>query len=205
MVQLLCSQSMCVLKMRERLNNLRFGLAASLYNRAMLQLSNSLLNKQVMSLRTGTPIAVVTSPIINPDNLKIEGFYCQDRFNKQELVLLYQDIRDTLPQGFVVNDHDVLVDPEELVRLKDVIALDFELKGKQVVTSGKQKIGKVSDYATETETMYIQKIYVSQSLVKSFSGGSLSIDRTQVQEITPWLIVINDLLETSRSPAAATA
>ena len=171
----------------------------------MLQLSNSLLNKQVMSLRTGSPIASITGPIINPDNLKIEGFYCQDKFSKQELVLLYQDIRDMLPQGFVVNDHDVLVEAEELVRLKDVIALNFELTGKQVVTVDKQKVGKVSDYATETETMFIQKIYVSQSLVKSFTGGSLSIDRTQVQEITPRKIIINDLLDTRRSPAAATA
>ncbi|MFO0781819.1 MAG: hypothetical protein U0524_02910 [Candidatus Saccharimonadales bacterium] len=171
----------------------------------MLQLSNSLLNKQVMSLRTGSPIASIIGPIINPDNLKIEGFYCQDTFSKQELVLLYQDIRDMLPQGFVVNDHDVLVEAEELVRLKDVIALNFELTGKQVVTVDKQKVGKVSDYATETETMFIQKIYVSQSLVKSFTGGSLSIDRTQVQEITPRKIIINDLLDTRRSPAAATA
>jgi len=158
-----------------------------------------------MSLRTGSPIASITGPIINPDNLKIEGFYCQDTFSKQELVLLYQDIRDMLPQGFVVNDHDVLVEAEELVRLKDVIALNFELTGKQVVTVDKQKVGKVSDYATETETMFIQKIYVSQSLVKSFTGGSLSIDRTQVQEITPRKIIINDLLDTRRSPAAATA
>lgn len=158
-----------------------------------------------MSLRTGSPIASIIGPIINPDNLKIEGFYCQDKFSKQELVLLYQDIRDMLPQGFVVNDHDVLVEAEELVRLKDVIALNFELTGKQVVTVDKQKVGKVSDYATETETMFIQKIYVSQSLVKSFTGGSLSIDRTQVQEITPRKIIINDLLDTRRSPAAATA
>ena len=158
-----------------------------------------------MSLRTGSPIASIIGPIINPDNLKIEGFYCQDTFSKQELVLLYQDIRDMLPQGFVVNDHDVLVEAEELVRLKDVIALNFELTGKQVDTVDKQKVGKVSEYATETETMFIQKIYVSQSLVKSFTGGSLSIDRTQVQEITPRKIIINDLLDTRRSPAAATA
>ena len=158
-----------------------------------------------MSLRTGTPVATIIGPIINPDNLKIEGFYCEDRFDKKELILLYQDIRDILPQGYVINDHDVLVEPDELVRLKDVLALNFELNGKQVVTLGKQKIGKVSDYATEAETMFVQKIYVAQSLMKSFTGGSLSIDRTQVQEITPSQIIINDLLETAPASAAATA
>ena len=169
----------------------------------MLQLSSSLLNKSVLSLRTGTPIATVTSAIINPNNLKIEGFYCLDRFSKEELVLLYQDIRDVMPQGFVVNDHDVLAEPEELVRLKDVMQLGFELVGKQVVTTSKQKVGKVSDYAAETETMYIQKIYVAQSILKSLTGGSLSIDRTQINEITPRRVIINEL--TKSAPAAATA
>ena len=75
--------------------------------------------------------------------------------------------------------------------------------GKQVVTISKVKVGKVSDYATETETMFIQKIYVSQSILKSFTGGSLSVDRTQVNEITPNRIIINDLLK--GAPAAAPA
>lgn len=154
-----------------------------------------------MSLRTGGAIASIISPILNPDNLKIEGFYCEDRYDKKQLVLLFQDIREVLPQGYVVNDHDVLVEPDELIRLKDVLALDFELIGKQVVTVSKQKVGKVSDYAAETETMMIQKVYVAQSVFKSFTGGSLSVDRNQIQEITPRRIIISDLL--GRAPAAA--
>lgn len=170
----------------------------------MLKLSASLLaNKSVLSLRVGSPIASITSPIINPNNLKIEGFYCQDRFNKQELVLLCQDIRDMLPQGYVVNDHDVLVEPGELVRLKQVLELNFELIGKPVFTMSKERVGKVSDYATETETMYIQKIYASQSVLKSLAGGSLSIDRSQINEITASRIIINDLLK--GTPATAPA
>ena len=171
----------------------------------MLQLSNNLFNKSVLSLRTGSVIATVIGPIINPDNLKIEGFYCEDRFDKSQLVLLYQDIRDLLPKGFVVNDHDVLVEAEDLVRLKDVLALNFQLIGKQVVTVDKEKVGKVNDYAVETETMYIQKIYVSQSILKSLTGGSLSIDRNQVNEITPKKVIINELTKKSPATAPATA
>lgn len=171
----------------------------------MLQLSQSLLNKSVVSLRTGAPVAAIVGPIINPNNMKIEGFYCQDRFDKKLLVLLYQDIREILPRAFVVNDHDVLCEPKELIRLREIIDLNYDIIGKQVVTVSKQKIGKVSDYATETETMFIQKIYVAQSILKSFTGGSLIVDRTQVNEITPTKIIINDLLETSSLIATATA
>jgi sporulation protein YlmC with PRC-barrel domain len=167
----------------------------------MLQLSESLLNRPVMSLRTGQPVATAIAPIINPNNLKIEGFYCVDSFDKQHLVLLYQDIRDIIAQGFVVDDHDVLTPPEELVRLKEIMDIDFKLIGKPVVTTSKEHVGKVSDYATEIETMYIQKLYVSQNMFKSLTGGNLGVDRNQINEITDKKIIINELLK--GTPAAA--
>ncbi len=169
----------------------------------MLQLSSAFNNKAVMSLRTGSPVAYVGRPIFNPNNLKIEGFYCEDIFNKSQLVLLYQDIREMLPQGFVVDDIDTLVLPSELVRLKDIMELNFELLGKPVETQSKEKVGKVNDYAVEIESMFVQKLYVTQSVLKSLTGGQLSVDRNNIIEITNRRIVITDLLKTA--PATATA
>jgi uncharacterized protein YrrD len=171
----------------------------------MLQLSAAIINRPVMSLRTGTQVATAVTPVINPDNLKIEGFYCTDKFENKELILLYQDIRDIIPQGIVIDDHDVLVEEEELVRLKKVLELQFELIGKPIETTAKEKVGKVGDFAVETTTMTIQKIYANQSLLKSFTGGSLSIDRSQIVEITPKRIIINELLKTAPAAAASVA
>ncbi|CAN5412821.1 hypothetical protein BH09PAT4_BH09PAT4_01950 [soil metagenome] len=168
----------------------------------MLQLSNFFVNRSVLSLRAGGPVATVTVPIINPDNLKIEGFYCNTSQNKQ-LVLLCQDIREFLPDGFVIDDVERLAEPGDLVRLKNVLDLNFELIGKQVQTVDKQKVGKVSDYAVDVSSMYIQKIYSTQSIFKSFTGGSLSIDRTQIHEITPKRVIITDLHAKSAVPATA--
>ncbi|MGH7240848.1 MAG: hypothetical protein ACREGB_00965, partial [Candidatus Saccharimonadales bacterium] len=159
----------------------------------------------VMSLRTGAQVATAVTPILNPDNLKIEGFYCNDRFENKELILLCQDIRDVLPQGFVIDDHDVLADASELVRLKKVLELEYELIGKPVETVNKDKVGKISDFAVETTTMTIQKLYASQSILKSFTGGSLSIDRSQIVEITNKRVVINELLKRAPATAASVA
>jgi sporulation protein YlmC with PRC-barrel domain len=158
-----------------------------------------------MSLRNGQQVATTTTPIINPNNLKIEGFYCDDRFEKITLVLLYQDIRDIISQGFVVDDHDVLTSPEELVRLKEVMDINFSLVGKPVVTTSGQHVGKVSDFSTELETMYIQKLYVSRSMLKSLGGGNLGVDRSQINEITDKKIIINELLKTAPASAGAIA
>lgn len=169
----------------------------------MLQLSAMILNRPVLSLRTGTPIGTTTGAIINPNNLKIEGFYCQVPDKKQFMVLVDQDIRDVIPQGIVVNDADVLADPSDLVRLQKTMKLNFELIGKKVVTVDKERIGKVSDFAVETSSMFIKKIYVSQSILKSFTGGNLGVDRTQIVEITDKKVVIRELAQ--KVPARATA
>lgn len=171
----------------------------------MLKLSETLFNQPVMSLRTGQAIGKTTGILVNPDNLKIEGFFCEDKFSKDELVLLYQDIRDVIAQGFIVNDHDVLMHPRDLVRLKDIIDLDFQLLGKPVITTSKKRLGKVIDFATEIETMYVQKLYVSQGLLKGMTGGSLGIDRNQINEITNKKIIVNDPLEKGAVRAGAVA
>jgi len=171
----------------------------------MLKLSGAILGKPVLSLRTGRTVATITGVIINPNNLKIEGLYCTDSYDRSELVLLYQDIRDVLPQGFVINDHDVLAHPKDLVRLKEYIDLKFEVRGKRVVTVSHRRLGKVADYAVEIETMYIQKLYVTQGFIKSLAGGNLGIDRSQVNEITDSKIIVFDPLDKATIRATATA
>jgi len=158
-----------------------------------------------MSLRTGTAVATTISAIFNPNNLKIEGFYVQDSFDsKKKLILLCQDIREIIPQGIVINDHEVLGESDELVRLKEVLEIGFELIGMPVQTEGKSKLGKVNDYATDTSSMFVQKIYVSQSIMKSFSGGALSVDRSQIVEISSSKIIVKDLLQTEKANFRAT-
>lgn len=163
------------------------------------------MNQTVMSLRTGGQVATATEPIINPNNLKVEGFYCDDRFEKKQLILLTQDIRDRVERGFVVNDHEVLVDPEDLVRLEKVLKLQFTLIGKPVVTVNKQRLGKVNDYAVDDSAMYVQKIYVGQSILKNFTGGNLSIDRSQIVEITDRKIVVQEPLKEVKNAVPAGA
>lgn len=170
----------------------------------MLQLSKTLHDVPVMSLRTGGQVATASRPIIDPNTLKIVGWHCLDSIQKKhQLILLSQDIRDFIAQGLVVNDHDVLAEPQDLIRLKDLLKLNFELLGKPVYSDTKRHLGKVSDYATEAETLYIQKLYLSQSLIKSFSGGGLSVDRNQILEITSRKIVINEPLQPTKAEAAS--
>jgi uncharacterized protein YrrD len=171
----------------------------------MLLLSESVINKPVLSLRTGGIIALIETAIVNPKNLKLEGFYCQDRLSKNKLVLLYQDIRNVVGQGIIVNDYDVLSSPDILVRLQDVLELKFDLFNKPVFTVQKERVGKVKDFAFDSDTFFIQKLYVGKSLIKAFGSGQLSIDRTQVIEVTTDKIIVQDLLKKQSTRATVPA
>lgn len=170
----------------------------------MLQLSGMIINRPVFSLRTGTQVATTLNPIINPNNLKIEGFYCKAS-GRQRKILVTQDIRDVLPQGMVINDEDVLAETGDLIRLKEIMDINFELIGKQVQTVSRHKLGKISDYATETQSMIIKKLYVAQPIYKNLRGGDLSIDRTHIVEITNKKIVVRDIDAKVPAPAGVMA
>ncbi len=169
----------------------------------MLLLSKSLIDQPVLSLRTGRQVAHTYSAIINPNNLKIEGFFCTDSLNKKlVLILLTQDIREVIGAGLVVNDHDVLAHPDDLVRLKKTIDINYELKNKPVFNEQKKRLGKINDYACDSTSLYVKKLYVGQSLLKNFTTGSLSVDRSQIVEVTNRKIVIRDPLQPTKITTA---
>lgn len=172
----------------------------------MLKLSSALINQPVLSLRTGRPVGLAIGPIIDPNNLSIAGLYCQDPHKpKHPLVLLAQDVREWIPQGFAVNDYDVLTEPDELVRLKKVMDMEFTLIGKPVYTQSKRRIGKVNDYSVDASSFQVQKLYVGQSIFKNLTGAALLVDRNQIIEITSKRIIIRDPLQGVRQPAPSAA
>lgn len=175
----------------------------------MFKLSQNIIDLPIMSLRTGGKVGTAQQPIIDPHKFKIEGWHCHDIFSGERLILPSAEVRELVPQGLAVNDHDAMTDPDDIIRLKDIIDIDFQLIGKQVITNHKRRIGKVTDYAIDPDTMKIEKIYVSRPLYKSLTDGQLVIDRTQIIEITDKKIVVrdSDIKIESRgiSPAPASA
>lgn len=156
----------------------------------MLMLSKSLLNRPVVSLRSGGQIAVAEEPVINPHNLKILGWWCEAA-SGQAQVLLAEDVRDVTADGLAVNDEEDLSSPDDLVRHKEILDIRFQLIDKPVRTK-RRKLGKVSDYSYN-DGMFVQKLYVVKPLRKVFTTeDTLIIDRTQILEVTDHYILVRD-------------
>ena len=169
----------------------------------MLRFSDVYHNRDVLSLRVGTSVGHAYMPILNPNNLKIEGWYATEKGGREEMILPVAEIRDVLKNGLVVDDHEALTHVEDLIRLKDIIDLRFELIGKSVKTDEKRRLGKISDYAVDDQTMMVQKLYVSRGAVKSLTKQDLIIDRNQIVEINNKQVIVRDT--TIRSTSGMTA
>ncbi len=173
----------------------------------MLRFSEYYTDKDIMSLRVGAPIGHAYAPIINPANLRIEGWFATETRNKEEMVLPATEIREIVARGFIVNDHDAITHPEDLVRMENLLHMRFEVIGKTVKTDQKHRLGKVVNYTVNDQNMLIQKLYVSRGAVRGLTKQDLVVDRNQIVEINNKAIIVRDtsVRVGAGSPAAAAA
>jgi len=155
----------------------------------MLYLSSRFHDLALLSLRNGGRIGTVISPIINPHNLHIDGFYCKLQNSSNEGVLLDIAVRDISARGLIINDPSDVSSPDELVRLAPVLAIGYELAGKHVIAN-KKKLGKIVDYAIDTTGLYVQKLYVQPPIWQTLSQHQLTFDRSTIIEITDKSVIV---------------
>lgn len=152
----------------------------------MLITQSQLSSIPILSLHTGEVLSYTAQPIIDPRQLKIVAFYCSGPAISGSAVLHVSDIREFSNMGFIIDSVDNLMDlSEDLVRLQEVINLNFNLVGKQVRDTHKKKLGAVQGYSIDDRSFYIIKLNVKQTFWQSLIHSGLLIDRTQITEITP--------------------
>lgn len=140
-------------------------------------------------------------PLIDPQNLKIEAWFAESKFENGLLLLPSREIREISRNGIAVNDREAITPAEDLVRMAPLIKLDFQLLGKKVYTEDKVLLGKVVDYATDLESYFIQRLFVSPTGLRQLSGKQLIISRVQIIEITDKRIVVKDTEVTVPAPS----
>ncbi len=157
----------------------------------MLVLDSALKNIPIMSLQSGGALGSTAEPIIDPRKLQIVAFYVNGQRIKEASVIHTSDIRELGPLGFIVDSaQSIMPLDDQLIRLQEVVKLKFSLIGKQVIDDTKRKIGKVSEYTVESEGFFVQKIHVTQSLLKNFSNSNVIIHRSQIIELTDNVIIV---------------
>jgi uncharacterized protein YrrD len=158
----------------------------------MLRMIEEFKDVVVLSIRTGDVAGKVTAEIVNPDGLSIAGFYVKPLRQSKDKILVVGDVREIGLGGLIIDDEEKLMDIEDLIRMQELIRIDYQVVGKKVYTESGNKLGKVQDFAVDDLTWDIQKIYPSRSIFKDLKSTGAVIDRVQITEVTDKKIIVKD-------------
>lgn len=104
----------------------------------MLLPGSRLLNTPVMGLQTGGELARTSQAIIDPDTLEIVAYKVEGSLlDTQPSLLRIADIREFSNIGFIIDSSDEFVAPDDIIKLKKIYDLGFELEGKAVIDEKK--------------------------------------------------------------------
>ena len=160
----------------------------------MLVTNSKLIGTTILSVQAGGPIASITSPIIDPDNLKIIAFELEGPAAPKNgaNILDVSSIREYSNLGMVVDDADEFVTADDVIKISDVLALNFNLIDLKVKTRKGTKLGHIQDFTVNPVDFIIQQIIVKRPPVKAFLDPELTISRREIIEVTDYEVVVKD-------------
>src|SRR6478735_2251568 len=100
----------------------------------MLIAGSRFLNAPVMGLQTGGELARTSREIIDPATLEIIAFELEGPLLTEHPSLLrIADVREFSDMGIIVDSSEEFVSLDDVIKLRDIYDLGFELIGKQVI------------------------------------------------------------------------
>ena len=144
-----------------------------------------------MGLQTGTKLAHTATPLIDPANLKIMAYAVDGPLlSEHPSFIRMADVRELSDIGMIVDSSDEFVGLDDVIKLKQLHDLNFNLVGMTVIDESNRKLGKVSDYSLDSHSFIIQQLNVSRGIIKSLTDTGVLIHRSQIIEINDKNIVV---------------
>ncbi len=170
----------------------------------MLVYASKLIGAPILSMQSAGPIGVITDLVVDPNTLKILAFRIKGPLVKTANILDVKSVREYSKYGCVVDSIDELVEKGDIIKVSEIIDLNFDLNGLKVETKKKTKLGHVIDFTVTSEDFNVKQIIVKRPLVKSFLDSELIIPRSEITEVTDYKIIVKDEEKTIKEKAETT-
>lgn len=170
----------------------------------MLVYASKLIGAPILSMQSAGPIGVITDLVVDPNTLKILAFRIKGPLVKTANILDVKSVREYSKYGLVVDSIDELVEKGDIIKVSEIIDLNFDLNGLKVETKKKTKLGHVIDFTVTSEDFNVKQIIVKRPLVKSFLDSELIIPRSEITEVTDYKIIVKDEEKTIKEKAETT-
>ena len=122
--------------------------------------------------------------------------------NASNCILDANSIREYSHLGIIIDSIEELVSTDDVIKIKKILDLNFNLIGLKVETKKGTKLGHVSDFTVTPEDFLIKQIIVKRPTLKAFIDPELTIPRTEIVEITDYKIIVRDEEKTIKARAS---
>lgn len=168
----------------------------------MLVYHSRLVGTTVYSVQSGGPIGQINSVIVDPNNLQIIAFQLTGPLvNRNSNILDVTSVREYSNYGIVIDTPDELVSPSDVIKIEQILSLNFELLSLKVETKKGSKLGQVIDFTIDSDSFLVQQIIVKRPVIKRFVDPELVISRKEIVEITDYKIIVKDEEKTLKARA----
>ena len=157
----------------------------------------------ILSLQVGGAIAWTSTPIIEPETLKIVAFRTRGPLvNRAEANILdVRSVREYSQMGMVVDSIEDLVAPGDVIKIEKILKLNFNLVGLKVETKKGTKLGRMVDFTVTDNDFMVQQIIVKRPAMKALIDPELVISRKEIVEVNDYKIIVKDEEKTIREKA----
>jgi sporulation protein YlmC with PRC-barrel domain len=169
----------------------------------MIRQYSKILGTPVLSHDEGDPLATVEDVVIHPDTGKIEALWVRPLTLPFRHGILTGESIISWKKNIYVKDEQSIAEPEEVVRIADILARKTYFIGNRVKGESGRRYGKVFDFDFDDRKMYLRYLFVHQSLLVFDYGHRFFHYDSIVQALPEAIIVKEDEGKTAKERSLA--
>lgn len=144
----------------------------------------------IVGVATESIIAKPYQFIIDWADFHIAGLWVKIGLSKKKIIL-WQDIQE-ISNGWYIQDENAFSDPEDLIRLENILEKFFPIKRALCKTLDNVLIGKVSDFTFDAQTGQITQFMIKNHALRPIAH-ELLLPITLIKKVEDKTLYIEDL------------
>lgn len=138
----------------------------------------------VVDLDAGDVLGTVLDWVVNAKEQKVVAYVLKKAgWLGKSRVVLTADIIEYGPRMLIVANSESIVNPQEVVRLPEMIAARENLIGYEAEEEGGRKLGRVRDFLFDIADSTVQRYYIAPTGVRGVLTNDLVLTRSQVVDV----------------------
>jgi len=157
----------------------------------MIRQLSHIIGTPILSHDEGHPLGQVEDIIIHPDTGRVEGLWVKPFTLPMRHAVLPSEGIVAWKKNLYVKDEGAFADPEEIIRISEILARKIRFVGNRVKSESGKRFGRVFDVDFDDRKMYLRYLFVQKTFL-FFGWSSRYFHYDSIVQVTPEWIVVRD-------------